>query len=510
MKKRVVHAKNVSFMQNMLNNLYKNTMLFIGKTRRKNMGRVIKPEEIKNMTGDMKQSWTTLEIKLYTILDYLNSLIASEDFKGKTAESFKMQMQHHKSVINAILYELGKGLEYCEALENEVGFVDLIEDDIIDQIHSLRNLNEMLEDDIAELRNKPRDILHRIMDPVGYEQVCLNYEYMISRNELLIKALERKLQKIDEIEANVNGLFNTDGIYTIKAAIRTLHEGFSETDFVPITYPSICAITKLQSLGDKNPDPMGIRTGLDERFITVLNDDGTEKKGKNNIELGFGGNQDWIDLEISESSCGVVAAVNTYLYITGQTTITESEYVGLCKQFYNEHPLNTILIRKVGAVPSAMGDYIEDRCREHGLSIKTSWNWYKGSDQYDTMKKMLADNIPVIWGLYSCRKELTLYRYNAGNYIQEKDYDKVNSHYVVATAIYEQEQTDGSYRRMVEVSSWGKRFYIDYDEYLDYTTSFYQEHPEYVIPPDGMGQGTIDGEAIVNTIGSNIVEIKID
>ena len=30
MKKRVVHAKNVSFMQKFLNNLYKNTMLFIG------------------------------------------------------------------------------------------------------------------------------------------------------------------------------------------------------------------------------------------------------------------------------------------------------------------------------------------------------------------------------------------------------------------------------------------------------------------------------------------------
>ena len=29
-KKRVVHAKNVSFMQKMLNNIYKNTMLFIG------------------------------------------------------------------------------------------------------------------------------------------------------------------------------------------------------------------------------------------------------------------------------------------------------------------------------------------------------------------------------------------------------------------------------------------------------------------------------------------------
>ncbi len=476
------------------------------------MGRVIKPEEIKNMTGDMKQSWTTLEIKLYTILDYLNSLIASEDFKGKTAESFKMQMQHHKAVINAILYELGKGLEYCEALENEVGFVDLIEDDIIDQIHSLRNLNEMLEDDIAELRNKPRDILHRIMDPVSYEQVCLNYEYMISRNELLIKALERKLQKIDEIEANVNGLFNTDGIYTIKAAIRTLHEGFSETDFVPITYPSICAITKLQSLGDKNPDPMGIRTGLDERFITVLNDDGTEILDDKNNVLDFGGAQEWLDPDREKYSCGVVAAVNTYLYMTGQTTVTKRDYVHLCDQFCDEHPIDKFLIEKAkfGAIPPSMGDYLEDRCREHGLSIKTSWNWYKGVDRYETMKKMLANNIPVVWGLDSGRKELTLYSYENDSYIKKNRNDEVSSHYVVATAIYEQEQADGSYRRMVEVSSYGQRYYIDYDEYLDFTTSFYQENPEYMIPPDGTGQGTIDGEAIANTIGSNIMEIRID
>lgn len=460
------------------------------------MGRIIKPEEIKNMTEDMKRSWVLLEIKLYAILDYLNSLIASEELKGKTAESFKMQMQHHKSVINAILYELGKGLEYCEALENEVGFVDLIEDDIIDQIYLLRNLNERLEDDIAELRNKPHDILHRIMNPISYEQICLNYENIISRNKLLIKALERQLQKIDEIEANVNDLFNTDGIYTIKAAIRTLHEGFSETDFVPITYPSICAITKLQSFGDENPDPMGIRTGIDERFITVLNDDGTEIRDEKNNVLDFGGAQEWLDQDIKEHSCGVVAAVNTYLYITGQTTISKNEYIDLCKQFCNEHPIDKFLIKEkeFGAVPSSMGNYLEDRCREHGLSIKTSWNWTKGVDRYETMKNMLANNIPVVWGLHSaeaCKtdeKELALYKFEYGSYVQ-KDVS-ISSHYVVATAIYEQEQADGSYRRMVEVSSWGERFYIDYDEYLDFATA------------DGF-------DKIKNDIGSNIIEIKI-
>ncbi|MCM1084697.1 MAG: hypothetical protein NC428_14630 [Clostridium sp.] len=456
------------------------------------MGRIIKPEAIKDMTVDTKRSWVILEIKLYMILGYLNSLIESVKLKGKAAEGFKMQMKNHKSVINAILNEIGKGLEYCEALENEVGFVDLVEDEIIEQIHSLRNLNEMLSDDIAELRSKPHDILYRIMEPVNYEQVCLNYEHIKARNELLIEALERQLQKIDDIEAKVKCLFSTDGIDSINSAIRALDEGFSETDFVPITYPSICAITKLQSLGDKDPDPRGIRTGIDERFITVLNDDGTVMSdGK-----GFGGAQKWLDPKIGDHACGIVAAVNTYLYITGQTTITKSQYIKLCEQFCEEHPINTALIGTIGAIPPSMEDYIEDRCREHGLSINAGWNYLKGTDQYDTMKHMLANNIPVIWGLHSqeaCKADgseenmLKLYKFKADGGMSE---ESVKSHYVVATAIYEQEQADGSYRRMVEVSSWGERYYIDYDEYLDFAKA------------NGI-------DKIKNNVGSNIMEIKI-
>lgn len=456
------------------------------------MGRIIKPEEIKNMTADMKRGWVLLEIKLYAILDYLNSLIASEELKGKTAESFKMQMQHHKSVINAILYELGKGLEYCEALENEVGFVDLVEDEIIEQNEALRARNRQIEDDMKEIK---RYIEHRWITETYGSFKYSQYYIEITNNKHLIEILNQKLEKIDDIEASVKSLFSTDGIDSIKSAIRALQEGFSETDFVPITYPSICSITKLQSLGDENPDPMGIRTGIDERFITVLNDDGTEIRDEKNNVLDFGGAQEWLDPEISKHSCGVVAAVNTYLYVTGQTTITESEYIDLCEQFCDEHPIDKFLIEKAdfGAVPSSMGNYLEDRCREYGLSISTSWSWTKGVDRYETMKNMLANNIPVIWGLHSaeaCKadeKELALYKIQDNNV---KEIKRVSSHYVVATAIYEQEQADGSYRRMVEVSSWGERFYIDYDEYLDFATA------------DGF-------DKIQNDIGSNIIEIKI-
>ena len=454
--------------------------------RRGIMGRIIKPDAIKNMTADMKQNWLTLEIKLYAILDYLNSLIASEEFKGKTAEAFKMQMQHHKSVINAILYEMGKGFEYCEALENKVGFVDLVEDEIIEQIEALRARNRQIEYDMEELK---RYVEHRWITETYGSFKYSQYYIEITNNKHMIESLNQKLQQIDDIEASVKSLFSTDGIDSIKSAIRTLHEGFSETDFVPITYPSICAITKLKSLEDEIPNPMGIRTGIDENFITVLNDDGTVMDdGK-----GFGGAQSWLDPEIGDHACGIVAAVNTYLYITGQTTITKSQYIKLCEQFCEEHPINTALIGSMGAIPPSMGDYIEDRCREYGISINADWNYFKGTDQYDTMKKMLANNIPVILGLHSQEayktneNELKLYKFEKENFEHKKD---VGSHYVVVTAIYEQEQADGSYKRMIEVSSWGEKYYIDYDEYLDFAKA------------NGINK-------IINNIGSNIMEIKI-
>ena len=187
------------------------------------MGRIIKPEAIKNMTAGMKQSWILLEIKLYAILDYLNSLIESEEFKGKMAEAFRMQMQHHKSVINAILYEMEKGMEYCEALENKVGFVDLIEDEIIEQIEALRARNRQIEYDMEELK---RYIEHWWITETYGSFKYSQYYIEITNNKHLIEILNQKLQQIDDIEASVKSLFSTDGIDSIKSAIRALLKGF--------------------------------------------------------------------------------------------------------------------------------------------------------------------------------------------------------------------------------------------------------------------------------------------
>ncbi len=473
-------------------------------------GRVIKPEEIKIMTSDMKMKWFTLGIKMNALKVYLNSLIDSEELKGKTAENFKTQMKHHLSVINGIINEIYTGNKYCESLENEIGFADLIEDDIISQIYELEAKNRQLDINISKL--------DAVMDNQWCEFIFERdamalksaYYNIILYNKRMIEILNQKLQKIDDIEASVKNLFDTGGIANVRVGIKALGQGFSETDFVPVVYPAIRAISYLGSLKREPLDIRGIRTGLNEDFVTVQNDDGTPLLDEKGQECGFGGPQGILDSDISDKACGVVATVNTYLYLTGQTTISKSEYIKLCEQYCDEHRIDDFNLKndvKFAALPPSMGNYIEEHCRLYGISdISTSWNWYKGIDQYDTMKQMLGNNIPVIISIYS-RNELNFYEFKDGGYV---DYDSVTGHYVVATAVYEKQQSDGSLKRMVEVSSWGKRLYFDYDEYLDCTKSFLQKKLKYFNNDNNSIIPFFDLEALINTIGSNILEIKID
>ncbi len=61
---------------------------------------------------------------------------------------------------------------------------------------------------------------------------------------------------------------------------------------------------------------------------------------------------------------------------------------------------------------------------------------------------------------------------------------------------------------MVEISSWGKKCYVDYDEYEVFKRSVlsqtYEQNPNLYMMP------TIDGEGIVNNIGSSIIKIEIN
>ena len=97
--------------------------------------------------------------------------------------------------------------------------------------------------------------------------------------------------------------------------------------------------------------------------------------------------------------------------------------------------------------------------------------------QFACIKEMLENDIPVVLsigpGLIRGRKkELTLYSLNETD--GKPHFTQVNSvkdHYVNVTGIIETESST-----MLEISSWGKKYYIDYNEYRD----FVRKHDNYL------------------------------
>ncbi len=227
------------------------------------------------------------------------------------------------------------------------------------------------------------------------------------------------------------------------------------------------------------------RIGLEEKYIEVVDDEG---------KASYGGSQNWFEgiqsCNISGQGCGLIAAVDTALYIANRRTISKREYLNIVRDYVSKRFFIRLFLHEflfgnskeggyaIGILPIQMIRYLRRNLRGNGCEYSLKWNGRNGHvNMYEKMRDMLSQNIPVIWGLYSKGNSLKLYKYNkerqlfVDNYLTLDDgrlgHNTTNSHYVTATGIVEQADAD-RYRRMIEISSWGQRFYIDYDEYLNY------------------------------------------
>ena len=96
---------------------------------------------------------------------------------------------------------------------------------------------------------------------------------------------------------------------------------------------------------------------------------------------------------------------------------------------------------------------------------------------YVRIEKMVRNNIPVIFSFDNGFSDEKLKLYTSTD---EKSYsfnmdDAVSSHYMAVTGIieYSDEIADRiRHQRMLEISSWGKKYYIDFDEYAPFMSPF--------------------------------------
>ncbi len=234
---------------------------------------------------------------------------------------------------------------------------------------------------------------------------------------------------------------------------------------------------------------------------------------KNNDKY-FGGSQMWFsanhrygkDYILHNYGCGTIATADLFLYLAMQnssfrTPVTDSaiirqngiNYMDYIPYVYTIHhsyiktkPLVTVLGPSIARA-------VRSYSRTYGLGLKAAWKWKLNYyDMYDRMEEMLGRDLPVIlsigpnvpklWG----RKGIPFYELKEIDYLDpgakgqepmteaSKPYyyktveEGINGHYVTVTALIKDEVTG---RIMLRISSWGKQYYINYEEYRDYIDS---------------------------------------
>jgi hypothetical protein len=223
----------------------------------------------------------------------------------------------------------------------------------------------------------------------------------------------------------------------------------------------------------------------------------------------YGGSQNWFpadkrfskDYILHNYGCGTIATADMFLYfalqnealrspeteiaLNGAKTVEYTNYQPYVRRINDRYTNTRRIIAVLGPkIAAAINKYAET----NGFGYRASWKWTLSYyDMYDVIEEMLSQdlpvilsigpNIPLLWGkkgvpfYQKCEIE---YQENPDESVSKPYYYKVvqnsvNSHYVTVTGIIKDDITNAV---MLRISSWGKQFYVNYEEYRDYIESF--------------------------------------
>ena len=174
----------------------------------------------------------------------------------------------------------------------------------------------------------------------------------------------------------------------------------------------------------------------------------------------FGGNQGWLPYQfLKKSACGVIGAADVVLHLKGRHRMTETEYIDFAKRLWKWYlPVFPGVGMNSMTLMIGMNRYF----RKEKMPYCASWN-ISGKRLLSKIDAMLAKDFPVIFSVgpnfprFWGRQTVTLYKKTAqGSYLSAS---KVRAHYMIITG------RDGMW---LQVSSWGKEYYLNFTEYQEY------------------------------------------
>ena len=220
---------------------------------------------------------------------------------------------------------------------------------------------------------------------------------------------------------------------------------------------------------------------LKSNYINVLEENGT---------VSFGGNQSWIVDDGSNKKsknniirtfgCGLISAVDILSYLekrdgAGEKVPDVSMSVAEYRKKINEFERTHFHVSYYFGIPGTrLARKMNRFFRKKKLPYRARWGM-SGKKLLPRLKEMLENDIPATFSIgpgFFHKDRLPLYtmrldkngniEYGNLKYIIRKS-GSTKDHYVTVTGMIQDDD-----RLLLEISSWGQKFYIDYKEYTDY------------------------------------------
>lgn len=162
-----------------------------------------------------------------------------------------------------------------------------------------------------------------------------------------------------------------------------------------------------------------------------------------------------------KGGCGIVAMGDTMAYLSKDTRFANID--SYCRYFNK-------IVRKSLWIPSRIGMsflhiHFASKHMLKSFSLPYTCRWcFSKKKLYSRVKNMLVDNIPVIlcipknFSRSKSKEMLNLYDSDS------RPATRTHGHFVVITGICELNQ-----KLFWEISSWGKKYYISIEEYINYS-----------------------------------------
>lgn len=221
-----------------------------------------------------------------------------------------------------------------------------------------------------------------------------------------------------------------------------------------------------------------------------------------NVEGSFGGNQGWFKpkegvtgvdsrgLSVRKAKtlegfgCGLIGGSDILLHLFGLPTKTQSKNeVYINRKEYEDYILQMEkkffhILPKLGisGVLLAFNINIYFLLNRRKIKEKTGSTYFARwavlpRNIIPKIKEMLSNDIPVIIAIgpgFFRKNKLNFYNKQENKpSLIFKPVTKTKDHYVTVTGVEEYPTTDGT-KIMLEISSWGRKYYVNYNEYLEY------------------------------------------